>query len=91
MARSRAGFPSLTDTYGVVQLEALACGVPVAAFPVTGPRDVLGGSSVGVLDPDLLRASLTALDIPRAACRDFALRHSWERSVRQSPATWATP
>ena len=45
-------FPSLTDTYGVVQLEALACGVPVAAFPVTGPRDVLGGSGAGVLGDD---------------------------------------
>ena len=76
-------FPRLTDTDGVVQLEALACGVPVAAYPVTGPRDVLGGSSVGVLDADLRRASLAALDIPRSACRDFALRHSWERSVRQ--------
>jgi glycosyltransferase involved in cell wall biosynthesis len=76
-------FPSLTDTYGVVQLEALACGVPVAAFPVTGPRDVLGGSGVGALDEDLRRACLAALDIPRDACRAFALRHSWERSVRQ--------
>ncbi len=76
-------FPSRTDTYGVVQLEALACGVPVAAFPVTGPRDVIGNSSVGILDEDLRRACLAALQIPRDACRKFALEHSWERSARQ--------
>lgn len=76
-------FPSLTDTYGVVLLEALACGVPVAAFPVTGPRDVLADSGTGVLGEDLRRASLDALAIPRSACREFALRHTWERSVRQ--------
>lgn len=76
-------FPSRTDTYGVVQLEALACGVPVAAFPVTGPRDLLTGTGAGVLDEDLRRASLSALAIPRSACRALALRHSWERSVRQ--------
>ena len=76
-------FPSRTDTYGVVQLEALACGVPVAAFPVTGPKDVLGGSGVGVLDEDLRRACLDALQVPRQACRAFALRHTWDASARQ--------
>jgi glycosyltransferase involved in cell wall biosynthesis len=76
-------FPSLTDTYGVVQLEALACGVPVAAFPVTGPRDVIGGTEVGVLDADLRAACLAALRISRPACRAFALDHSWETSARQ--------
>lgn len=76
-------FPSLTDTYGVVLLEALACGVPVAAFPVTGPRDVLADTGTGVLSEDLRRASLDALAIPRSACRAFALHHTWERSVRQ--------
>lgn len=76
-------FPSRTDTYGVVQLEALSCGVPVAAFPVTGPRDVIGGSAVGVLDEDLGRACLAALRVPREACRLFAAEHSWERSARQ--------
>src|SRR5262245_46264203 len=66
-------FPSLTDTFGVVQLEALACGVPVAAFPVTGPRDVIAGHGVGSLDEDLRAACLGALQVSRAACRTFAL------------------
>jgi len=76
-------FPSLTDTFGVVQLEALASGVPVAAFPVTGPRDVIGGHPVGILDHDLRMACLAALSLPRQACRNFALRYSWENSARQ--------
>lgn len=70
-------FPSLTDTYGIVLLEALASGVPVAAFPVTGPRDVLEGTGVGVLDQDLRKAALAALEIPKARAREVALRHSW--------------
>jgi len=76
-------FPSLTDTFGVVQLEALACGVPVAAFPVTGPRDVIAGHPVGVLDEDLRVAALGALNMSRQACREFALTRSWEKSARQ--------
>ncbi|TDR93478.1 glycosyltransferase family 4 protein [Enterovirga rhinocerotis] len=76
-------FPSLTDTFGIVQLEALASGVPVAAFPVTGPRDVVGGTGVGVLDDDLAAACRGALAIPRQACRDFALTRSWDRSAHQ--------
>jgi glycosyltransferase involved in cell wall biosynthesis len=76
-------FPSLTDTFGVVQLEALASGVPVAAYPVMGPRDVIGGTAVGVLDEDLQAACLGALTMSRAACRDFALARSWEKSAQQ--------
>jgi glycosyltransferase involved in cell wall biosynthesis len=76
-------FPSRTDTFGVVQLEALASGVPVAAFPVTGPKDVIGGNPIGVLSEDLREACLGALHISREACRAFALRYSWENSARQ--------
>ncbi len=76
-------FPSLTDTFGVVQLEALACGVPVAAFPVTGPKDVIGGRPIGAIDHDLRAACLAALRISRETCRTFALTHSWEASAQQ--------
>jgi glycosyltransferase involved in cell wall biosynthesis len=76
-------FPSRTDTFGIVQLEALASGVPVAAFPVTGPKDVIGNHPVGVLDQDLRVACMQALWISREACREFALRYSWENSARQ--------
>lgn len=75
-------FPSSTDTFGLVLLEALASGVPVAARPVPGPKDVIGDSGVGVLDDDLRAAALAALDVPREDCRAFALRHSWSASAR---------
>jgi glycosyltransferase involved in cell wall biosynthesis len=76
-------FPSLTDTFGVVQLEALACGTPVAAFPVTGPLDVIADHPIGALDWDLRSACLRALTMSREACRHFALGRSWENSARQ--------
>jgi glycosyltransferase involved in cell wall biosynthesis len=76
-------FPSLTDTFGVVQLEALACGTPVAAFPVTGPLDVIADHPVGVLDTDLRGACIRALGMSRETCRNFALQRSWENSARQ--------
>jgi glycosyltransferase involved in cell wall biosynthesis len=67
----------------VVQLEALACGVPVAAYPVTGPKDVIGNEPIGVLDEDLRAACMGALRVSRAACRSFALAKPWETSARQ--------
>jgi glycosyltransferase involved in cell wall biosynthesis len=76
-------FPSLTDTFGLVQLEALASGIPVAAFPVAGPIDVIGDSGVGCLDQDLARAARQALSIAPEACRAFAERHSWKACARQ--------
>jgi glycosyltransferase involved in cell wall biosynthesis len=75
-------FPSKTDTFGLVLLEALASGLPVAAFPVTGPRDVIGTAPVGVLDEDLHIACLAALEISPLACVDFAAQHTWEASTR---------
>jgi len=72
-------FPSLTDTFGLVLLEALASGVPVAAFPVTGPIDVILDNNVGALDFDLRRAALDALGKSPAACRAYALGYSWRR------------
>ena len=84
LARAYAGadvfvFPSLTDTFGLVLLEALACGTPVAAYDVTGPRDVLAGAAgpIGAVDTDLRRAALAALEGDRAACRAHAERFSW--------------
>ncbi|MZR31708.1 glycosyltransferase family 4 protein [Sneathiella litorea] len=76
-------FPSRTDTFGLVLLEALACGVPVAAYPVTGPLDVIGDHPVGVLDEDLKNAAIKALDIDPATCRDYALGYSWATSANQ--------
>lgn len=75
-------FPSLTDTFGNVILEALASGLPVAAFPVTGPKDILVDPRTGVLNEDLQSACLQALDLDSGAARAFALRHSWEQSAR---------
>ncbi len=72
-------FPSLTDTFGLVLLEALACGTPVAAYPVTGPRDVLANPAghIGAMDDDLRAACLAALAGDQLACRAHAERFSW--------------
>jgi glycosyltransferase involved in cell wall biosynthesis len=75
-------FPSKTDTFGLVLLEALASGLPVAAFPVTGPRDVIGNAPVGALNDDLQVACLSALQISPQACLEFAANHTWETSAR---------
>ncbi len=74
-------FPSRTDTFGLVLLEALASGLPVAAYPVPGPRDVIGDAPVGALNDDLRAAALLALDADRAACREHAARYSWRRTA----------
>jgi glycosyltransferase involved in cell wall biosynthesis len=72
-------YPSRTDTFGLVMLEALACGTPVAAFPVEGPLDVVGDSDGGVLDHDLRRAALRSLAVPRERARARAIEFDWER------------
>lgn len=76
-------FPSRTDTFGVVMLEAMASGLPVAAFPVAGPLDVVGGTGAGVLDEDLRAAALRAIHISRETCRAVALRSSWRAATQQ--------
>ena len=83
-------FPSRTDTFGLVILEALACGVPVAAYPVQGPKDIVGDAPVAALDEDLEAACLKALALGKAgdghaniSARGFALEHSWRACTKQ--------
>ncbi|MCU0893925.1 MAG: glycosyltransferase family 1 protein [Rhodospirillales bacterium] len=76
-------FPSRTDTFGLVLLEALASGVPVAAYPVPGPLDVVGTSGAGCLDENLAAAVTEALAVPAETCRARAEVFSWDNSVRQ--------
>ena len=76
-------FPSRTDTFGIVLLEALASGLPVAAYPVPGPRDVLAGGEAGVMREDLGQACRAALAVPRERARDFSLGYTWSASARQ--------
>ena len=98
LARAYAGadvfvFPSRTDTFGLVLLESLACGTPVAAHDVTGPADVLAGAAgcVGALDTDLRAAVLRALGADRAACRAHAERFSWRACTETFLANLAAP
>jgi glycosyltransferase involved in cell wall biosynthesis len=76
-------FPSRTDTFGLVLVEAMACGTPVAAFPVRGPIDVVTDPAAGVLDEDLAAAARAALALDRGQVRRVAERYSWEYSSRQ--------
>ena len=88
-------FPSRTDTFGIVMLEAMACGLPVAALPVEGPVDVVTSDRVGALDEDLGAACERALKLDGQACRAFVEDRSWRRSTLQfesylAPRTRAT-
>ena len=75
-------FPSRTDTFGLVMLEALACGVPVAAYPVMGPLDVITDKRIGCLDEDLATATTVALALKPEDCRTFATQRSWAVCAR---------
>ncbi|MEE4242349.1 MAG: glycosyltransferase family 1 protein [Desulfopila sp.] len=76
-------FPSLTDTFGVVLLEAMASGVPVAAYPVTGPLETVVNGENGYLDNDLRSAAIRALGVPGESCRKSAMRYTWEACSKQ--------
>ena len=76
-------FPSRTDTFGLVMLEAIASGTPVAAYPVTGPIDVVKHGQTGVLDADLRAVALEALRLPRDVVAAHALESSWKRATVQ--------
>ena len=76
-------FPSKTDTFGLVVLEALASGVPVAAYPATGPKDILAGTDAGVLNENLQIACYKALGLDRTACRKLAEHYSWRACAEQ--------
>ena len=75
-------FPSKTDTFGLVILEAMACGLPVAADPVTGPLDIIENGSTGIVDEDLCKAAQQALSLNKADCIHYASLNSWTACSR---------
>ena len=76
-------FPSFTDTFGLVILEALATGTPVAAFVAPGPKDLLPGSGAGICDTDLKVACMEALKLSREAARAYAEKFSWRACAEE--------
>jgi glycosyltransferase involved in cell wall biosynthesis len=76
-------FPSRTDTFGLVMLEAMACGIPVATYPVEGPLDVINNGVNGWMDEDLQTAVNNALEVDGKSCREFAEGSSWEACTQQ--------
>ncbi len=75
-------FPSKTDTFGIVIIEALKCGLPVAAYPVAGPKDIFNGSNIGSLNNDLKQAALDAINADRSECIEHAKKYTWENCAK---------
>jgi len=84
-------FPSRTDTFGLVMLEAMACGLPVAAYPVTGPKNIIRQGVTGVLSEDLGKAVQEALLLDGKECRSFAEKYSWKKCTAQFFSNLAIP
>jgi glycosyltransferase involved in cell wall biosynthesis len=76
-------FPSFTDTFGLVILEAAACGTPVAGYVAPGPQDILPGTGAGIVDHDLRKACLEALRLSREDARALAEKYSWRACAEE--------
>ena len=76
-------FPSLTDTFGIVLIEAMASGLPVAAFPVTGPKDIIINGKTGFTGPNLTQSAISALELKRDDCVAAAAEYGWNNSAQQ--------
>ena len=75
-------FPSKTDTFGIVIIEALKCGLPVAAYPVAGPKDIFNGSNIGSLNDNLKQAALDAINADRSECIEHAKKYTWQNCAK---------
>lgn len=82
-------FPSKTDTFGIVLIEALAAGLPIAAYKVPGPIDITGGTEIDTLDDDLKTSALKALKIDKQKCRKLAKQYTWEECAKIFESTCA--